>query len=290
MPDATSGKINLLGLHMSKKAAMFGGIAVVGIGGIYYYRQKQNAASNATAVDNSGANTGLDPATGYAYGSPEDAAALANQGQYQQPFNGGNFGDGQVIGYDGNGNPIYGPGGGIGGTGNGPGSFTNNAMWAQYVESYLESTEGADPTTVGNAIGKYITAQPLTDSMVTVVQNAIAIGQYPPVAGPNGNPPGYITAHTTTPPPSTTKIKVPNVAGMDAAQAGQVLESVGLKPKITLTKTSDKPGIMHIITKTNPAAGAMVNPGSTITEFYRDSGKAIGWQDTTKKPVITHGR
>jgi len=209
--------INIAGKKVPKMAAIaVGGVLVVG--GALYYRQKQNAT---TAVDTSSAdaNTGIDPATGYAYGSAEDSAALSNQGQYISPDNSSSFASGQVIGYDSSGDPIYGAGTGLTQSNMGPGSFTNNAAWAQYVEEYLVDTEGADAATIGNSIGKYITGQALSTDMISAVQNAIAIGGYPPVAGTNGNPPGYVTANTgtttpppngggttTTPPPTTTKL------------------------------------------------------------------------------------
>lgn len=185
-----NGTINIAGKKVNKMAVFVigGGLAV---GGVLYYRNKQSAA--AATVASSGANTEIDPATGYAYGSPEDAAALANQGSYVSPTNSG-YGYG---GYSG------GSGSGVFGTGQ-PGSFTSNAEWAQFVEAYEVNNLGGDAPTIGNAIGKYLTGQPLTtDNMISIIQSAIAIGGYPPVSGPNGNPPGYVTGTTgtTIPPP-----------------------------------------------------------------------------------------
>jgi hypothetical protein len=82
------------------------------------------------------------------------------------------------------------------------------------VEAYEVNNLGADAPTVGNAIGKYLTGQSLTADQVGLVQSAIAIAGYPPVSGPNGNPPSYITGTIAPPPPSggggTTPPPTPN--------------------------------------------------------------------------------
>jgi hypothetical protein len=257
MPDT----VNVGGIKAPKKPTLIIGGGVLVIGAAFYYRQKKasDAASQAAVVSQSGANTGIDPATGYAYGSAEDAAALSNQGQYISPMDSSSFTGGQVIGYDGSGSPIYGPTSGI--TTGQPGGFTNNAQWAQYVESYLEQTEGADPTTVGNAIGKYITGQPVTADMIAVINNAIAIGGQPPVAGVNGNPPHYVTSTsgtTTTTPP--VQVAVPNCIGLLAGAAHNKIVAAGLVP------TAD-PGqkATQKVYATEPGSGVKVTPGSRVT-------------------------
>ena len=63
------------------KAAVYGGAGIAVIGGALYLRHQQAQNAAATTAD-AGANTGIDPSTGYAYGSAEDAAALANQDSY----------------------------------------------------------------------------------------------------------------------------------------------------------------------------------------------------------------
>lgn len=175
------------------KVAVYGGLGVVAIAAIFYYRNKKQQSDAAVASVAQAGTNAIDPATGYPYGSAEDAAALSSQDAYQSPSYASGIGAG-------GGSATY-----TGQSAFGSG-FTSNAQWAQYVEQYEINTMGADAATVGNTIGKYITGQPLTsDAMLSIVQSAIAIGGYPPVAGPNGNPPGYVTAPTpTTVPPSTT--------------------------------------------------------------------------------------
>lgn len=182
--------IKVFGNNIPKPVAIGGGIVGL-VAGVYFYRTKKQKSDAAASVATAGSNE-IDPATGYPYGSPEDAAAMSSQDNYQLPTAGGGYG---FTGYAG------GSGSGLFGTGT-PGSFNSNAEWAQYVESYEENNLGADAPTVGNAIGKYLTGQPLTTDQIGLVQSAIAIAGYPPVSGPNGNPPNYVTANTgtTTPP------------------------------------------------------------------------------------------
>ncbi len=182
--------IKVLGNNIPKPVAIGGGIIVLA-GGVYFYRTKKQKSDAAASVAAAGSSE-IDPATGYPFGSPEDAAAMSTQDNYQLPTAGGGYG---FQGYAGG-------SGGVFGTGT-PGSFTSNAEWAQYVEAYEENNLGADAPTVGNAIGKYLTGQALTTDQVGLVQSAIAIAGYPPVSGPNGNPPNYVTANTgnTNPPP-----------------------------------------------------------------------------------------
>jgi hypothetical protein len=200
--------IKLFGSNIPKPIVIGGGAAIV-IGGIFFYRQNQQKAASQASVDAAGASA-IDPATGYPYGSPEDAAALTAQGNYQSP----NIGGYGFTGYAGSsGASAFGSGA--------PGTFTNNAEWAQFVEAYEINNMGADAATVGNAIGKYITGQPLiNDNMISIVQSAIAIGGYPPVSGPNGHPPAYITAPAPSPLPQPGKTAGP-ISGLSVSVKGQ---------------------------------------------------------------------
>lgn len=180
--------VNFMGNKIPKPVAI-GGIGALAITGIYFFRKNKQKQDAQASVDAAG-STNIDPATGYPYGSAEDAASLANQDTYQMAGTSGGYG---FQGYSGG-------SGGVFGTGV-PGSFTSNAEWAQYVEQYEINNMGADAPTVGNAIGKYLTGQALTSEQVGIVQSAIAIAGYPPVNGPNGNPPSYVTSNTTPPPP-----------------------------------------------------------------------------------------
>lgn len=204
MPDT----IKLFGSNVPKPVVIGGGAAIL-IGGVFYYRQNKQKAADQASIDAAGASA-IDPATGYPYGSPEDATALTAQGNYQSPDIGG-YG---FTGYAGSsGASAFGSGA--------PGTFTNNAEWAQFVEAYEINNMGADAPTVGNAIGKYITGQPLiNDNMVSIIQSAVAIGGYPPVSGPNGHPPGYITAPLPNPLPTPTAKTAGSISGLSVSVNG----------------------------------------------------------------------
>ena len=179
------------GMHIPKPVAYIGGGAAVIAGAVYYRGKQQQAAADAASAD-AGANTGIDPATGYPYGSAEDSSALANQSAYINPAD-STVGDPFAVGGFNSFN-----------TSSGGPPFTSNAQWSQYVEDWLVNEMGSDPNAVGNALGKYISGQPLDTGMVSIIQESIAFAGYPPVSGANGNPPSYTTATTTTttPPPT----------------------------------------------------------------------------------------
>lgn len=187
MPDVTLPG----GLKIDKKLAIGIGVASVGIAAVFYYRQKKaQESAPATTSD-------INPQTGYPYGSPEDQAALAAMaGSTLGVSNtGASWVGGSTIGYDQYGNPIYGTG-----PSGQPGSFVNNAQWAQTAESLMGS-DGADA--IAAALGKYLTAAPVTSDQITIIQQAIAVVGYPPIAGPTGFPPSWhdIPAPPPTPPP-----------------------------------------------------------------------------------------
>jgi hypothetical protein len=200
--------INVAGKPVNKWV-VFGGGGLVLVGGVYYYRKQQADKANASAISSAadqgdGTSADIDPATGYAYGSAEDTAALASQTNSSDLIGSADYNAGGE-----------GLSGGIGTVG----GFATNAEWAQYVEQYLVDNEGSDAPTVGNAIGKYLTGVPLTDpDWVSIVESAIAIGGYPPVSGPNGNPPSYTTSSTTPTTPVTTPT-TPTTPGQTMAGA-----------------------------------------------------------------------
>jgi hypothetical protein len=226
---------------MKKKTAMIAGGGAIVLIGVVYYRSKQAAAANAAATSaaaTTDANTGqsgMDPATGFPYGSAEDAAALAQQGGIGYTYGGG--GSGSTGQYP---------------TGTGP-PFTTNAAWGQYCEQTMGSS-GSDP--IAAAIGHYLTGSPLQSGESTIVDQAIAVGGYPPTAGPNGFPPGLNTNNPTT----GGTVKVPNVVGMETGAGDRVLVAAGLQfahPELTPAGST--------ITFESPKAGTMVNPNSTVT-------------------------
>ena len=158
-------------------AAVAAVAAVVAV--IFWYRSRQAGQAAAASTTAAGA---IDPATGLLAGSPEDAAALAQQASYVQPVLGGGAGGGSAVG-------------GV------PQGFATDGAWAQAAEDYLVGTTGADPQVVGLALGKYITGQVVTDSQENVINQAIAFEGYPPVSGHDGYPPSIRKAPPPVPAP-----------------------------------------------------------------------------------------
>ena len=261
MPDSMSGTIDIFGKKVKTKTAVLatGGI-LIGVIGIGWYRNKQAAnAANAADAATTAANN-IDPATGFVTGSAQDEAALAGMAQGTIGGGGGNLGAGEVIGYDGLGNPIYGAG-----TTNAPIGFTSNAQWGQAAETFMGSS-GSDA--IAAALGKYLSGSPLTPDQVTIVQQALAVEGNPPVAGPSGYPPSYLTGPTpppTSPPPTgggTTQVTVPKVTNLKGEVAKDKLQSVGLVDDQVPATTPH--GKSTIVVAQNPAAGKKVNKGSSV--------------------------
>jgi hypothetical protein len=180
------GTINTPFGTVQKKTALYIGGGLVVVGAIVYYRQKQ--AGDVPTDD--GTDNPINPATGYPYGSAEDAAALAEQAGYISPTAN---------------DPTTGGGSSIPSTGTG---YVSNGAWVQGVISYMTSNGLVeDATLLSAALGKYITGSYVVpgsndDSLIT---QAIAAQGYPPISGVNGMPPAINRnpPQTTTPPVTT---------------------------------------------------------------------------------------
>lgn len=242
------------GAHANKKVvlAVVGGVII--IGGYMYYKNKnaqttadQTIAANTTSAADTG--TTIDPQTGFPYGSEEDQAALASLSFGILPTQ---FGGGGGLG-----------GLGGGGTGiSGPGGFVNNAEWAQAAEAAMGSN-GNDA--IAAALGKYLTGQNVTPDQQTIIQEAIAIENAPPVPGTSGFPPNIHlgTGGTGGGGGGTPKVTVPNVVGRDVNQADQKLKSVGLT--VSANPGGERKGFTRRVTRQSPKSGAKVNKGSHVS-------------------------
>lgn len=204
------GTIKLPGIGpVQKKTALYVGAGVVVLGGIVYWRHKNAPATPDTATTT---DAEIDPATGYPFGSPEDAAALAQQSNYVTPTD-----------------PTGGGGSSIPTTGTG---YVSNGAWVQGVIAYMtQNSLVEDPTALSSALGKYITASYVVpgsgdDSLIT---QAIAVQGYPPVSGPNGmppainrNPPNSTGGNGgTTTPPANNDPTLPAPSGLKAVRVDQ---------------------------------------------------------------------
>ena len=191
------GTVNTPFGTVQKKTALYVGGAVVILGAIVVYRQKKlGGGTSTTPTDGE-----IDPATGYPYGSPEDAAALAQQGSYVSPTTGG--GGSSTI-----------PNSNVG--------YTTNAQWVQAVIDYMTSNDlVGDSSQLSSALGKYITGAYVAPDGPedSLIHQAIAVQGYPPVPGPAGYPPSINrNAPTTTPTPGSTKPGP--ITGLHATKVG----------------------------------------------------------------------
>jgi hypothetical protein len=259
LPDQIGG--------LPKKQALMVGAGVTGLGLLVYWRyqqqKKQSQADAAAAAAAQAPGTGagssdqIDPATGFPYGSVEDAAALTTQAGYNSPIGGLGYSDTTYA---------YGGGSGFPGGVQPVGGFTSNAQWSQAVEDYLVNVAGGNMNTVGNAIGKYITGQPVDDTQEGVINQAIAFEGYPPVAGPDGYPPSIRkspSGPSGPPSPAPQNVKVPNVTGKTWDEAALGLYAAHLNPR---GSTNSR---LAIVTKTSPAAGTAVKSGSDVIMYHR---------------------
>jgi hypothetical protein len=266
-----SGTVKIPGFgQVKKRTAQIGAVAAVAlvVGYIYVRNRKGSAASSAAAggtVTDAAGNvcSALDPNSNYCPGSPQDQAYYSNQSGVLP----GGSGSG-IVGYDQQGNPIYAsstPAPVIG-----PGSFINNAQWAQYAEQAMGS-DGSD--TIAAALGKYITGGEVTTAQVTTIDEAIAIAGYPPVPGPGGKPPsinqvGDKSGGGGGGKKDVTK-QVPNVVGEHGETAFDVLAAAGFN-KVTQIPASTPRGKTTTVTSQTPRAGAKADPDSqTVTIHVR---------------------
>jgi hypothetical protein len=265
--------IDIAGHKVKQSTALLGagGVAVIAVVII----RKRSATSAAAAAGTAAALVtdpagnqcaSLDPSTGYCPGTAADTAAqqaaAVNSSADDADIDGGGGGSGYY----------YEPATtGTSPTGSAVPAFTDNASWGQYVETALGSN-GSDA--IAAAIAKYLSGQPVTSAQQTTIEEAIAIANYPPVTGANGDPPS-MTLTTTTPPPTTVPptspptsatVTVPGVVGDDAVNASSALQSAGLlmRPEPAAVK-----GKTHVITSQDPKKGATATRGATVTITYK---------------------
>lgn len=182
------GTVKIPGLGNQKKgmvlAVGIGGVAIVGI--VLWRRHQAASTAASTAADSS---TEIDPATGYSYGSPEDAAALAAQTAYTTPAD--------LSSNDG----IY----STPTTGTTVNPIASNDQWTQAAELYLTQTVGMDAGTASAALGVYINADDATETQKSIIEQAIAGVGYPPQQGTGGYPPSIKTGTVASAPTAPAK-------------------------------------------------------------------------------------
>lgn len=176
---------------VSKKNLAIGGV-IAGILGVMWYRSyKADQAANASAA--AGASE-INPATGYPYGSAEDAAALQHQAAYQLSAGGG--------------------GGGSTYTPPATGAIVTNAQWSQQVLEYWDAHDLGEPTVIAAALGVYLAGGIPTADQINLIHQATAIAGLPPVEGNGGYPPHINTTPAGNPNPP---VGDPNAGAHDEA-------------------------------------------------------------------------
>lgn len=174
-----------------KKIYAVGGVAVVGIAALLWYRNRKASSTAAApvtdptmATDPAGNVGVIDPSTGFVEGSPEDLAALStgtNSGGSGSGSSGGGSDTGNVATQVTNGPP-----------------FGDNSAWAQYATAYLIGTLDQDPGAVATDIAAYLAGAPVVQAQVDVIRQAEAFAGPPPQTGPNGYPPSINVTGTVS--------------------------------------------------------------------------------------------
>jgi hypothetical protein len=188
-------KLPLVG-PVSKKWAVIVLVASAGTVGYIVLRRRSAAASAASTASSGGtaSSSDIDPLTGDVAGSAQDQADLAamQAGGYDDE----DLADGGLGDYGG-----YLAATPAAATIPGAGGFTTNGEWAQQAETDLGGI-GIDQTTLAAALGAYLTGRSLTADQQSLVDQAIAEENYPPVSGADGYPPAMRTGGTAPSPVS----------------------------------------------------------------------------------------
>ena len=266
--------------EVPKKYAIIGGVAIVGIGGVLYWRWRQNqAAAQAAASTSTGsASMVTDPAgnqcaqvdslTGYCPGTPEDEQAQ------QQAAEGSDIGEGYEDSggagyseYPYQGNPVYTDPNGeqcaqLDSDGYCPGDnpittpppstnpVTTNAEWVTEVDATFPNYTQALAMVLGGV--------PVTTAQKTQFLEAVGIYGNPPQGYPT---PIQTTDTATQPAPPAAKKAVPLVIGKTRDVGTAALRAAGFK--VTVSGTQPAKGSAYI-EKQNPNGGTLVAPGSTV--------------------------
>jgi hypothetical protein len=244
------------------KTYAYVGAAVVGVLAVIWYRGRNSGGGAAGNVTDPAGNvcpaSAINPATGFCAGSNDDVAASAGTSGEAFGSGGGTFGPGLqggggIIGYDQNGNPVYGNT-----TGNqvdtGP-PFTNNGAWSQYAESVLTTL---NPIQLTDALGAYISGSPVTPAQRVMIEDAISVAGKPPEIGANGFPPSINVGGGSG---GGGTVVVPRLTGSPLGNARDTLAAEGLH---FTTTPAQKPGTGYTVTRQTPQAGKRVAAGSAV--------------------------
>jgi len=256
------------------KPVAIAGLAAVGVLIVMYYRNKSASAATAAATASQAASStdqypadgttgdpsdpySTDPATGQTYGN-EAAGSGGTYGAYGTDAASGLYYDPETGAYD-----LSSPYGTTTTTepyqtAGGP-PFSDNSAWSDWVIQELQAQNSSiDVGALTDALGLYLAGQPLTPAQKQYVFDAQAIGDNPPVAGPDGYPPNVKSEPGST--SGTHQVAVPDVIGTGYGAAVNAIRRAGLKVPATPRVNSN-----YVVTRQSPAAGTEVESGSTVT-------------------------
>lgn len=175
---------------VSKKALIIGGVGSAAVVGLFLLRKRSSSSAAAAPAGGPDGTTGdpsdpnsIDPATGLTYGQEAAGGSDYLDPGLQDTSQGPTYG---ATGY-------YDPNTGqwvYGNSGTGQAAATTNQQWAQNAISYLAGNSSVDTGALAAALGAYLAGRPVTTDQESLIDQAIAAEGYPPVSGPNGNPPG----------------------------------------------------------------------------------------------------
>lgn len=252
-----------------------GGKIAVAAGGVIvvYFVWKQHSAGSGVTTSTAASGSAIDPVTGLPVSQDSvtdpltGQAYLAEAQQYgsvqaaEQALSGSTAGYGVTssYGYGGYGAaaPLV-PANVVQGA-----DYASNSAWAQAAQSGLTDV-GYSPTDISAALGAYLSNQAVTSAQASIIQAAIAEYGPPPV--------GSYTVHLASPPQSSGSgspgISVPDVEGLDAAQAIQVLSSAGFRAHAPAAVK----GVTHVVDGQTPKGGTKEPMGTAVYLTVKTAG------------------
>ena len=257
--SGVQGAKNTFGFLGQKAGPLPIGVWLVAAIVIWYYLQHRSASSSGTAAaagtqtDPAG-NVGIiDPATGYVYGSPEDQAAINQNGADSTSTTGSSSGSTTA------------------------GQYPDNNSWARAAINYLVGM-GVDPTQANQAIENYITSQTMTTQEQGDVNLAIqGLGAPPDLPGPAATAPGQVVTPPGTGTPPAAPASTPSQVSRFPAPTG--LSVTGKTSTSVSLRWTNTPGTV---------GSTKVYPGSYTVAVYQLNGKTAS-ETTVSAPDNTGG-
>lgn len=165
----------------------------------------------------------------------------------------------------------------------GPGSFTNNAQWTDYVVTKLQQSNDWSYTDIVTALGNGLAGRPTTDTQQSILRAAIAVGGQPPqgaiviVSGGNTGltvaPTGVSVQSVSTNQAVIAFTAVPGAASYRAFRSG-VAVAVGSADSSPITISALAPNTSYTVHVTAYTASGMASPDSSAVTVKTAAGAA----------------